>query len=315
MSQGLRPIHVPVLLEEVVTLLASDGEGVLVDGTVGLGGHAEALLEADSLIHLVGIDRDAQALQFASERLARFGSRVKLVHGDYADLERHLDRIGLGTIDGMLLDLGVSSLQLDDPARGFSLREDGPLDMRMDPSIGRSAAEWLADVPRVELQETLWRYGEERYAGRIARAIVRARERGPLTTTAALVRVIHGAVPGRYFGTSIDPATRSFQAIRIAINHELDALENGLAHGFARLRSGGTFVVISFHSLEDRLVKSFARDLASDCVCPPGLPECLCDKRVEAEVLTRKPITPSEMEIQSNPRARSARLRAWRKVV
>jgi 16S rRNA (cytosine1402-N4)-methyltransferase len=264
---------------------------------------------------LIGIDRDTGALELARARLARFGSRVTLIHGDYADLNVHLERCGAEAIDGLLLDLGVSSLQLDDAGRGFSLRDSGPLDMRMDRSTGTTAAEWLAVASVSELQDVLWRYGQERYAGRIARAIVRAREKAKLETTLSLVRAIHGAVPGRYFAERIDPATRSFQAIRIFVNRELDSLERGLRTGFARLACGGVLVVISFHSLEDRIVKEFMRGLASDCTCPPGLPECLCGKRVEAEVLTRKPVLPGDTEIRSNPRSRSAKLRACRKVV
>jgi 16S rRNA (cytosine1402-N4)-methyltransferase len=239
---------------------------------------------------------------------------VTLIPGNFADLEAHLERLDLGTIGGLLLDLGVSSLQLDDEERGFSLRSDGPLDMRMDPSSGPTAAEWLAGVSVEELQDVLWRYGEERYAGRIARAIGRARDKGRIETTGALVRAIHGSVPGRYFAERIDPATRSFQAIRIFINGELDHLSAGLAAGFRRLSRGGVLVVISFHSLEDRIVKQFMRQLAADCTCPPGLPECLCGKQVEAEVLTRRPVVASDAEASSNPRARSAKLRACRKV-
>jgi 16S rRNA (cytosine1402-N4)-methyltransferase len=309
-----RSEHVPVLTQEVVQHLTTGRGGTLVDGTVGLGGHAEALLLADPDVRVVGIDRDPHALERATERLRRFGNRVDLVHGNYADLSGHLARLGLGPVDGMLLDLGVSSMQLDDPERGFSLRADGPLDMRMDPSRGPTAAEWLATTGVDDIARVISQYGEERYARRIARAIEAARGRSPLQTTSQLVEVVHRAVPGVYFAQRIDPATRTFQALRIAVNGELVALEQGLREGFQALALGGAFVAISFHSLEDRIVKTFFRERAAACVCPPDFPECRCGKKVEAEILTRKPIIPSGLEIQSNPRARSAKLRAARRV-
>jgi 16S rRNA (cytosine1402-N4)-methyltransferase len=295
--------HTPVLRDEVVRLLVPRPDGVIVDGTVGLGGHAEALLEAEPTVRLIGIDRDPAALGLARERLARFGSRVTL------------DEFGVDRIDGFLLDLGVSSLQLDDPSRGFSFRLDGPLDMRADPTNGVTAAEWIASAPQPEIAEVLSSYGEERYADRIARAIDEARRRGPIETTAALAAIVRDAVPAAYRKGRIDPATRTFQAIRIRINGELDALEGGLRAGFDRLARSGVLVVISFHSLEDRIVKRFLREKTADCVCPPELPECVCGKRVEAEILTKRPVKPTAAEIEANPRARSAKLRAARKVV
>lgn len=319
-----RPRHVPVLCDDVVRFLtaasstaasgSAAGGDTLVDGTVGLGGHAEALLDADPHVRLLGIDRDPQALDFARPRLARFGDRVQLVHGNFADLAAHLERLGVGAVRGVLLDLGVSSLQLNDGARGFSLRSDGPLDMRMDPTSGPTAAEWLADVDVRDLERVLATYGEERYARRIARALVAARTTASLTTTQQLVSVVHRAVPGVYFAERIDPATRTFQAVRIAVNGELVALERGLAEGFRALADGGVLVVISFHSLEDRMAKRFLRERAAACTCPPDLPECLCGKRVEAEILTAKPITAAPAEVTANPRARSAKLRAAKRV-
>jgi len=307
-------IHRPVLREEVVRLLSDVPGPILVDGTVGLGGHAEALLEADDAARLVGIDRDEAALALAAERLARFGERVHLVHGDSRDLASHLRSAGIERADGILLDLGVSSLQLDDPERGFSFRTDGPLDMRMDRSVGRPASAWLASAAQDEIVEVLRRYGEERYAGRIARRIVEEREKSPVETTGGLRRIVHGAVPQSYFDGKIDPATRTFQAIRIAVNDELEGVRLGLEAAFDALSIGGILVVISFHSLEDRLVKAFFREKAAACVCPPGLPECLCGKQVEAEILTRKPIVPGPEEVAGNPRARSAKLRAAKKI-
>jgi 16S rRNA (cytosine1402-N4)-methyltransferase len=309
-----RSEHIPVLTQEVVRHLTTGHGGTFVDGTVGLGGHAEALLLADPDARVVGIDRDRHALELARERLRRFGERVALVCGNYADIGEHLTRLGLGSVDGVLLDLGVSSMQLDDPGRGFSLRADGPLDMRMDPTCGPTAAEWLATTSVDDMARVIGQYGEERYARRIARAIETARGRSPIQTTRQLVEVVHRAVPGIYFAQRIDPATRTFQALRIAVNGELAALERGLQEGFRALALGGTFVAISFHSLEDRIVKTFFRERAASCVCPPDFPECRCGKKVEAEILTRKPIVPSDLEIQKNPRARSAKLRVARRV-
>jgi 16S rRNA (cytosine1402-N4)-methyltransferase len=307
--------HTPVLCREVVRLLASRPQGVLVDGTVGLGGHAEALLREAPTLRLVGIDRDGKALERARERLASYGARATLLHADYRNLDRLLDELRIDRIDGLLLDLGISSLQLDDASRGFSFRRDGPLDMRMDSTDRRTAAEWLASAPQTEIAEVLTSYGEERYAERIARAIDQARRRGPIETTGALAKIVHAAVPAAYRRQRIDPATRTFQAIRIRVNRELDALEEGLRAGFDRLACGGVLAVISFHSLEDRIVKRFFQVKAADCVCPPDLPECVCDKRAEAEILTKRPLTPTPPEVEANPRARSAKLRAVRRVV
>jgi len=310
-----RAFHRPVLCDEAVGYLAPAAGKTIVDGTVGLGGHAEAILAADPGVRLVGIDRDEDALAIAEERLSRFGDRVSLIYGNYRDIGRLLDGVGLEKVDGVLLDLGVSSLQLADPNRGFSFREDGPLDMRMDRSQRPTAAEWLAAASQQEIADVLRRFGEERYANRIARAIVAERRRRPIETTGELRRIVHRAVPGRYFAQSIDPATRTFQAIRIAVNRELENLQDGLSASFARLASGGRLVVISFHSLEDRIVKRFLRDKAEGCTCPPEIPECRCEKRVEVRILTRKPVVPTTAEIAENPRSRSAKLRAGEKVV
>ncbi len=302
------PIHVPVMREAVVRLLVPKPGGIYVDGTVGLGGHAAAILAAAPDTRLIGIDRDPQALWYAAERLSQFGDRVTLVHGNYRDLAKILSDLGVGALDGFLLDLGLSSLQLDAPDRGFSFRADGPLDMRMDPTQGKSAADLVNEVSVEELARILRDYGEERFAGRIARAIVNAR---PIATTGELAEVVRRAIPRRFHERRIDPATRTFQALRIAVNDELRNLQDGLAAGFAALRPGGVIVVISFHSLEDRIVKRFFRGLATphyESLAPvPPLPP-------QAEVLTKKPLRPSEKEIEENPRARSAKLRACRKL-
>jgi len=309
------PRHIPVLRDEVLRLLAPREGAILVDGTVGLGGHAERILSAERSLRLVGIDRDPAALALAGDRLSRFGERATLIHGNYRELPRLLDDLGIDRIDGLLLDLGVSSLQLDDAERGFSFRQEGPLDMRMNPRRGRSAADWVASAPQTEIAEVLATLGEERYAARIARAIDEARRHGPIASTQALAEVIRTAVPAAYRHGRIDPATRSFQAIRIHVNGELDALREGLSAGFDRLSCGGVLCVIAFHSLEDRLVKRAFQRWAADCVCPPELPACVCDKQSEAAILTKRPLTPTEEEVVENPRARSAKLRAVRKVV
>lgn len=307
------PGHIPVLREAVGRLFADVEAGTLIDGTLGLGGHAEAILDARKDLALLGIDRDRDALTTARKRLDRFGDRVRLRHGNYADVAEHAAAAS-GPIVGIFLDIGVSSLQLDVAERGFSFLRDGPLDMRMDSSSGVPASAWLATAAQTEIAEVLRTYGEERYADRIARSIVEARLRGPIETTLDLRDIIHRAVPRAYFDEPIDPATRTFQAIRIRINGELDALQRGLETGFDVLAPGGILAVISFHSLEDRIVKIFLREKAAACICPPDLPDCVCDKQVEAEILTRKPIRADEDEIAENSRSRSARLRAARKL-
>ncbi len=262
------------------------------DATVGLGGHAEAVLERIGPAgRLIGLDRDEQALAAARRRLERFGDRVTLVHGNFGELEKVLDGLGVREIQGALLDLGLSSLQLDEPGRGFSFGREGPLDMRMDPSAPVTAAEIVNRAPEEELREILRAYGEERWSGRIARAIARKR---PLATTAQLAEVVRGAVPGAARHGRIDPATRTFQAIRIAVNRELELLPLGLAQAVRRLSAGGRIVVLSYHSLEDRIVKVTFRGQAREGVL---------------EVITRKPLRPTEEEVARNPRSRSARLR------
>jgi len=307
--------HRPVLPTEVVELLAPIGSGWVVDGTVGFGGHAEEILRSCPGLRILGIDRDPSALIAATRRLAPFGARFRPVRGNFRNLSEHLSAAGLERIDGILLDLGVSSEQLNRPERGFSFRRDGPLDMRMDPSAGPTAADWLDAADPRAIADVLRRYGEERYAERIARAIASEQtRRGRIETTGRLAEIVRAAVPGRYFAQRIDPATRTFQALRIAVNDELEALSSGLSVGFERLRPGGILVVISFHSLEDRIVKAFLRDRAAVCTCPPDFPECVCGKRIEAEILTRRPVVASEAEARANPRARSAKLRAGRKI-
>ncbi len=302
--------HLPVLTEAVVELLAPAGPGLLVDATVGLGGHAEALLQAQPDFRLVGLDRDPEALSRAAERLRDFGSHVQLVEDTFDHLPLVLRRLGLGAPAAILADLGCSSLQLDTPERGFSFSDDGPLDMRMG-GDGPSAADLLEHSEWEELVRILRDYGEERRAKAIARAIVRRREQAPLRTTGELSKLVCEVIGGG--GRRIHPATRTFQALRIAVNDELGQLERFLEPSIRSLRSGGRIAVISFHSLEDRIVKHTLRRLTGRCTCPPDLPVCRCNPQRVVDVLTSSPIRPSDDEVAANPRARSARLRAAEK--
>ncbi len=301
------PRHIPVLLAEVLAYLRPERGGRFVDGTVGAGGHAAAILEAAGEAgRLLGIDRDPQALALAAARLAPFGDRVRLVHGDFRDLGRHLAAAGWKAVDGILLDLGVSSMQLDDPARGFSYQVDAPLDMRMDPGQPVTAADLVNTASRDQLARWIAEYGEERWAGRIADFIVAARQRRPITPTLQLVEVIKDAVPARARRRGGHPARRTFQALRIAVNNELEGLEAFLQEAAGYLRPGGRLVVISFHSLEDRAVKRAFRALAA--------PQVAGKEGAAFRILTRRPVTPGDEEERRNPRARSAKLRALERV-
>lgn len=303
------PQHLPVLLEEALQLLAPQPAGRYVDATVGLGGHAQSILGRSAPDgRLLGLDADPEALAIARERLAPFGDRVTLVQGHHTELAKIAASHGFAGCQGVLLDLGVSSLQLDDAARGFSFREAGPLDMRMDPAGALTADEIVNQWPEQELARIIHAYGEERYARRVARAIVAAR---PVHDTAALAAIVARAV---HSSGGIHPATRTFQALRIAVNGELDSLEQVLPQALEILAPGGVLVVISFHSLEDRIVKQFMTRESRDCICPPRLPQCVCGHVAQLERLTPKPVRPSAQEQAANPRSRSARLRAARKL-
>lgn len=303
--------HTPVLLDEAIALLRPERGESFVDCTVGAGGHAEAILDRsgpDS--RLLGFDRDPEAVARTRARLRRFGDRARIEHGDFRALPEAARAAGFFAVDGIVADLGVSSLQLDRPERGFSFRGDGPLDMRMDPtSTGPTAADLLARLSEQELRGILRTFGEERLAGPIARAIVRRRATEPLTTCgelAALVERVAGPAARRF---ARHPATRTFQALRIAVNEELEGLDAFVVDAVSLLRRGGRLCVITFHSLEDRLVKHSMRALAERCICPPGLPVCGCGRENVAKILTPKPTVPSRAEVDANPRARSAKLR------
>lgn len=312
-SADQRAEHLPVLYSEALDWLAPRSGGRYVDCTVGLGGHSAGILERSAPDgRLLGIDADASALEIARARLSEFGSRFTLVHDTFDQLEELARAEGFAPADGVLFDLGVSSLELGRPERGFSLRSEAPLDMRFDQSAGPTAAELLASLDEEELAEVIYRYGEEPRSRGIARAIVAARGRRPVETTSDLARLVE-----RVYGRAsrrIHPATKTFQALRIAVNRELEMIESALPEALSVLAKGGRLVVISFHSLEDRLVKRFLVEEAKGCVCPPEVPVCVCGRVPTVEILTRKVITPTQEEIRMNPRARSAKLRAARKL-
>jgi 16S rRNA (cytosine1402-N4)-methyltransferase len=303
--------HEPVLFNEILEYLRpSRANGILVDATVGLGGHAEGLLERHPDVRLIGIDRDPEALERSQLRLSRFGDRVTLVRGRHESLIEILTQLKVDAVSGLLADLGVSSMQLDDAARGFSFRFDGPLDMRMG-AEGRSAADLVNSLEERELAKILRDYGEERMAGGIARAIVKARGEEPILTTARLSNVIRTVKKPRYH--EIDPSTLTFQALRIATNEELTGLDRFVDDAVNVLESGARIAIISFHSLEDRIVKRAFRGLDGECTCPPNLPVCGCGAKAEVKILTGRPLTASEEEERRNPRSRSAKLRVAEK--
>jgi 16S rRNA (cytosine1402-N4)-methyltransferase len=306
--------HEPVLAGRVVDLLgpALERGGTVVDATLGRGGHALRLLEAAPAADLVGIDRDPEALQASRTNLAAHSHRVRLVRDDFTRLTSVLERLGIASIRGLLLDLGVSSPQLDEAGRGFSFRHDGPLDMRMDPAGRLSAFDVVNGYTVEELTRVIAEYGEERFAGRIARAIERAR---PIASTAPLADVVRNAIPAATRRTGGHPARRTFQAIRIEVNDELNALEAVLPAAVDALEPGGRMVVIAYHSLEDRRVKTFFNDQSKGCVCPVEFPVCTCGAEARLRVLTRRPLRPSPDEVAENSRASAAKLRAAERVV
>ena len=306
--------HLSVLPDEVIRFLEpADGKTYL-DGTLGGGGHSSLILENAPGALLVGIDRDRTALAAAGARLAPYGGQVQLVHGDFAEVAGHLRSLGITALDGFILDLGVSSHQLDTRERGFSFQQDAPLDMRMDTSCGETAADLVNELPEPELDRILADYGEERWSKRIASFIVKERAETPITTTFRLVDIIKGAVPKAKWDERIHPATRTFQALRIAVNTELDSLERGMRAALDLLKPGGRGVIISFHSLEDRIVKHIFREYAEGCTCPRQLPICVCGKQPRVKILTGRPVTATQEETEVNPRARSAKLRAVEKL-
>ncbi|HDN04437.1 MAG TPA: 16S rRNA (cytosine(1402)-N(4))-methyltransferase RsmH [Chloroflexi bacterium] len=302
--------HIPVLFHEVLDVLNPVPGGLYVDGTIGAGGHSRGILERSSPDgQLIGIDRDPAALALAGSNLAEFSDRVTLIHGSYVELVSHLNNRNWHTVDGILIDLGLSTMQLDTPERGFSFRFDAPLDMRFDPDQSFSAADLVNEYTREELAEIIFTYGEEKFSRRIADAIIANR---PLATTKELAELIKGVVP--YTRSKIHPATRTFQALRIVVNNELNALEVFLPAALEVLKPGGRLAVIAFHSLEDRIVKRYFREESKDCICPPEIPICVCSHKAKIKEISRRPIRPEDSEIDGNPRARSAKLRAVEKI-
>lgn len=303
-------VHASVLLAETIELLAPMPEEVFVDATLGLGGHTKALLETEATLRVIGIDQDAEAMAMAKQRLAAFGDRVEFRQGNFADIRKFVDKA-----DGILTDLGVSSLQFDSGSRGFSFRFDAPLDMRMvAEGDDETAAELLERLPQDEIANLIYRYGEERFSRRIARRIVERRNAGsPVRTTKELAELVERSVP-RKPKDKIHPATKTFQALRIAVNRELQVLEGFLNDAIDLLRPNGRLAIISFHSLEDRMVKQAFLKASGKCQCPPRIPQCICGAKREVEILTKKPITAGDEELDLNPRSRSAKLRAVRKL-
>ena len=306
--------HVSVLLEESLEALNIRPDGVYLDGTLGGAGHSSRIAAKLTTGLLIGVDRDPKALAAAAQRLAPWQDRVKLVHANFRELDGILDGLSIPAVDGMLFDLGVSSPQLDEAGRGFSYMADAPLDMRMDPSDALSAYEVVNAWSQEELRRILFAYGEERYAPLIAAAIVRRREQAPIRSTLELVDVIRSAMPQKALREKQHPAKRSFQAIRIAVNDELGAVDAMMRTAIGRLRPGGRLAVITFHSLEDRIVKNAMAEAAKGCTCPPEFPVCVCGKKPTVKLITRKPITSGEAELEANPRARSAKLRVAEKL-
>ena len=308
-------VHIPVLAREVVEIMSPQSGGVYIDGTVGGGNHAALLLAASAPEgFLLGIDQDVEALQAAMEKLSPYQGRFALSQGNFAAIAALAQSQGVNGADGILLDIGVSSYQLDNPSRGFSYMHDAPLDMRMNQSCGISARELVNEANIDELTRILYEYGEEKWAKRIASFIGKARTQKPIETTCELVDIVKRAIPAAAREKDQHPAKRTFQALRIAVNDELSVLEQGLEGAISLLRPGGILVVISFHSLEDRIVKEKFKFHATDCICPPRTPVCTCGHHADLKVLTKKPVTAGEDELIANPRSRSALLRAARKL-
>ena len=306
--------HVSVLLNECIDGLNIKPDGIYVDGTLGGAGHSSQIAARLTTGRLIGIDRDPVALKAAGERLAPYADRVTLVHSNFCDMAQVLKDLQIPGVDGILLDLGVSSPQLDDGARGFSYMADAPLDMRMNSQDNLSAEMVVNTWSQEELKRILYNYGEERYAPKIAAAICSRREQKPIRTTLELVDIIRSAMPASALREKQHPAKRSFQAIRIAVNDELGAVEKVMRDAIPRLNKGGRLAVITFHSLEDRIVKNAMANAAKGCTCPPNFPVCVCGKKPQVKLITRKPIVSGDEELERNPRARSAKLRICEKI-
>jgi len=302
--------HKPVMLAEVLAGLNIKPGGIYVDCTLGGAGHSSEIAQRlDGTGLLIGLDQDPEALTAASERLYKYGARVKTVRSNFAEIAWALQSLNIESVDGILYDLGVSSYQLDNPSRGFSYMHDAPLDMRMNPQVGETAKDLVNSLPQSKLTEIIQDYGEERWAARIAEFIVEERQLSDICTTGRLVQIIKKAIPAGARREGPHPAKRTFQALRIAVNRELEILKGALQEGIKHLKTGGRICVITFHSLEDRIVKEVFKEAAKSCICPPKLPVCQCSKQKEVKIITTRPLGPSEAELEDNPRARSAKLR------
>lgn len=308
--------HKSVLLEESIDALQIKPDGIYVDGTLGGGGHSyEICTHLSDKGRLIGIDQDEAAIEAATGRLERFKDRVTIVRSNYCNMKRELGRLGITSVDGVILDLGVSSYQLDEASRGFTYREDAPLDMRMDQRQTLSAKEVVNEYSEMELYHIIRDYGEEKFAKNIAKHIVSARNQKALETTGELIHVIKAAIPAKVRAVGGHPAKRTFQAIRIEVNRELDVLENSLGDMIGLLNDGGRICVITFHSLEDRIVKNKFRECENPCTCPKEFPVCVCGKKSKGKVITRKPVIPSQEELEENSRAKSSKLRVFEREI
>lgn len=308
--------HKSVLLEESIDALQIKPDGIYVDGTLGGGGHSyEICTHLSDKGRLIGIDQDEAAIEAATRRLERFKDRVTIVRSNYCNIKRELDRLGIASVDGVILDLGVSSYQLDEASRGFTYREDAPLDMRMDQRQTLSAKEVVNEYSEMELYHIIRDYGEEKFAKNIAKHIVSARNQKALETTGELIHVIKAAIPAKVRAVGGHPAKRTFQAIRIEVNRELEVLENSLGDMIDLLNAGGRICVITFHSLEDRIVKNKFRECENPCTCPKEFPVCVCGKKSKGKVITRKPVIPSQEELEDNSRAKSSKLRVFEREI
>lgn len=314
-TEQIDNLHRSVLLTEVIQFLDIKEDGLYVDATLGLGGHANEILSAGNRIRLIGIDQDLDAISHARKRMDRFGSRVEIFHCSFSEISAVLKQSKIDSVDGIIADLGVSSIQFDSPGRGFSFRFDAPLDMRMNAdSDDETAAELLKRLSQEEIANLIYQYGEEKFSRRIARRIVEKRDQNePVETTADLTRLVEKAVK-RKRTDKIHPATKTFQALRIAVNRELEILEGFIRDSVDLLKPGGRLAVITFHSLEDRIVKRTLQNLSGKCFCPPKFPQCVCGAIKTVEILTRKPIVPGKPEQETNPRSRSAKLRVCTKL-
>ncbi|GBD38175.1 Ribosomal RNA small subunit methyltransferase H [bacterium HR37] len=308
-------VHKPVMVREVIEFLNPSPGGIYVDATLGLGGHTEAILKASGIkARVIGFDVDEEALTLAKKRLCAFSENIVFVNENFSRIEEVLKSLGIEEVDGVVADLGLSSFQLEGSKRGFSFLRDEPLDMRMDKRIGVTAFNLINELDLEELSNIFKTYGEERWARRVAKYIIRYRSQKPIKTTLELAEIVSEAIPKRFHPRSIHPATKVFQALRIAVNKELENLEVFLRKAIPLLKRGGRIAVISFHSLEDRKVKSVFREFSLSCICPPGLPVCGCGRRGVLRVLTRSPVRPSSQEVSNNPRARSAKLRVGERI-